>query len=87
MASPDAAETIAVEHCQWDRVLLVRAMAVGLGPDEALLAQQLTDFVTRFTGDDGQVQVLALQQLLGRFAMHFHLYQRVGLGEARENSR
>lgn len=65
----------------------MRAEALGLGPDETLLAQQLADLLARLAGDDGQVQVLALQQLAGSFAVHFHLHQRVGLGETREDVR
>ncbi|MCY1240273.1 hypothetical protein D9M72_531110 [compost metagenome] len=65
----------------------MRAIADGLGPDEALLAQQFADVVARHAGDDGQVQVLALQQLGRGLAMHLHLHQRIGLGEARKDAR
>ncbi len=63
------------------------AEALGHGPGEALLAQQLVDLLAGLAGDDGQVQILAQQQLSRRLAMHFHLHQRIGLGEARENLR
>ncbi|MCY1453435.1 hypothetical protein D9M71_704220 [compost metagenome] len=60
----------------------MRTETLGLHPHRALATQQLTDFVARFTGDDGQVQVLALHQLPRTFAMDLDLNQRIGLGEA-----
>ncbi|MNZ86706.1 hypothetical protein D3C78_1055360 [compost metagenome] len=65
----------------------MRAETTGLGPDEALLAQQLADLAARLAGDDAEVEVLALQQLGRRLAMDLHLHQRVALGEAREDPR
>lgn len=63
------------------------AEALCLGPDKTLLAQQLADFVSRHAGYDRQVEVLALQQLCRRLAMHLHLHQRMALREAREDAR
>ena len=67
--------------------MLVGVEALRLGPDKTFLAQQLPDLAARFAGDDRQVQVLALQQLLGGVAVHFDLDQRIGLGEARQDAR
>ncbi|MNZ86763.1 hypothetical protein D3C78_1055980 [compost metagenome] len=63
VAGPQTAETITVEHRQWQRRLLMSAVALRLGPDKTFLAQQLADFAARFASNDGQVQVLAHQQL------------------------
>lgn len=73
-----------LEHRQRQRHLLVGVEALRLGPDKTFLAQQLPDLAARFAGDDRQVQVLALQQLLGGVAVHFDLDQRIGLGAKRD---
>ncbi|MNW15665.1 hypothetical protein D3C71_2142470 [compost metagenome] len=61
IAGPSPAEALGIEHRQRQRLLFVGAETLGFGPDDAFLAQQLTDLGARLTGDDGQVQVLALQ--------------------------
>ena len=87
IAGPGATKAATVEHRQGHGALLVWAEALCLGPDKTLLAQQLADFVARHAGDDRQVEVLALQQLCRRLAMHLHLHQRMALREAREDAR
>ncbi|MNO87025.1 hypothetical protein D3C76_784400 [compost metagenome] len=63
VAGPHPAEAITVEHRQGQGRLLVGAVALRLSPDKTFLAQQLADFAARLASDDGQVQVLAHQQL------------------------
>ncbi|GKQ29070.1 hypothetical protein PSTH68_06145 [Pseudomonas syringae pv. theae] len=86
IAGPVATEAMGIEHRQRHGLLFMRRKADGLHPDQALVTQQRTDLGAGLARHNGQIKVLALQQQVGRFAVYFHLNQRISLRELRKDA-
>ncbi len=64
----------------------MRGKADGLHPHQTFLTQQCANLGAGLARDNGQIRVVTLQQKVRWLAMHFHLNQRIRLGELRQNA-